>query len=79
MGMHSGCWTLNTSECPNVVVASSLSDILEATGDLPRRFYLTAKACAGVLRRAAKRRKTLPAPLRAALEAGAAPASTMAP
>jgi len=34
----------------------SLSDILE-TGDLPQRFFLSAKACAGILRRAEKRGK----------------------
>ena len=67
-----GCLTLNTSESHNGAVVSSLSDILEI-GDLPPQYYLSRKACAGVLRRAAKRRKTLPAPLRAALEAGVAP------
>jgi hypothetical protein len=37
----------------------SLSDILE-TGDVPRRFYLSARACRGILRRAEKRGKELP-------------------
>jgi site-specific DNA-cytosine methylase len=45
-----------------------LSDILE-TGDVPRRFYLSAKACAGILRRAEKRGKVLPAALEAAITA----------
>jgi hypothetical protein len=45
----------------------SLSDILE-TGDVPQRYYLSAKACAGILRRAAKRDKELPAQLQRALE-----------
>ena len=45
----------------------SLSDILE-TGDVPRRFYLSAKACKGILRRAEKRGKDLPSALRCALE-----------
>jgi hypothetical protein len=45
----------------------SLSDILE-TGDVPQRFYLSPKACAGILRRAAKRDKELPAQLQRALE-----------
>ena len=79
IGIAGGFLTLNTSESRNGAVVCSLLDILEKTGDLPSQFYLTAKACAGILRRAAKRRKTLPAPLRAALEAGVAPASTMAP
>ena len=46
------CWTLNTSECPSAAVASSLSDILE-TGDVPQRYYLSARACEGILRRVA--------------------------
>jgi hypothetical protein len=44
----------------------SLSDILE-TGDVPQRYYLTAKACRGILRRAEKRGKSLPPSLAAAL------------
>jgi hypothetical protein len=46
----------------------SLLDILE-TGDLLRRFFLTPKACAGILRRAVGRGKTLPPPLQRALQA----------
>jgi hypothetical protein len=45
-----------------------LSDTLE-TGDVPQRFYLSATACRGILRRAAKRGKTLPVSLQAALQA----------
>lgn len=67
------CLTLNTSEhasslgpSRNGDVVCSLSDILE-TGDLPPRYYLSAKACAGILRRAEKRGKTIPEPLRSAL------------
>jgi hypothetical protein len=45
-----------------------LSDVLE-TGPLPQRFYLSQKACAGILRRAEKRGKELPPMLREALEA----------
>jgi hypothetical protein len=60
------CWTLSSSECPSDAVASSLSDILE-TGGVPQRYFLSAKACAGILRRAAKRGKQLPAILFAAL------------
>ena len=68
MGSRTAFSTLGTSECPNVAVESFLSDILEI-GDLPPRFYLSVKACAGILRRAEKRGKALPATLRAALEA----------
>jgi len=46
----------------------SLSAILE-TGDVPQRLYLSGKACAGILRRAAKRGRELPEALRQALEA----------
>ena len=60
-------WTLSSSECPSAAVASSLSDILE-TGAVPRRYFLSAKACAGILRRAAKRARALPPLLRMALE-----------
>jgi len=57
---------LNTTECPNAVVASYLSQILQET--VPERFYLSAKACRGILRRAEKRGKELPPMLKAALE-----------
>lgn len=68
------CLTLNTREAPSIRGLSlkdegvcSLSDILE-TGDVPQRYYLTPKACQGILRRAEKRGKELPALLKAALE-----------
>ena len=57
MGSPTGCLTLNTSEhatsmelSRNDVAASSLSRILE-TGAVPQRYFLTPKACAGILRR----------------------------
>lgn len=65
--MPTGLLTLNTSEYPKDGAASSLLDILE-TGVLPRRFYLSATACKGILRRAEKRGKDLPMTLRRALE-----------
>jgi hypothetical protein len=61
-------WTLSTSEYPSDGVASSLSDVLE-TGELPQRFFLSGRACRGILRRAEKRGKTLPPPLAHALMA----------
>ena len=74
MGSPTECWTLNTSEFNHTLVpfhsddaVCSLSDILE-TGDVPQRYYLSAKACAGILRRAEKRERELPRLLRRALE-----------
>ena len=68
MGGATECLTLSSSECPSDAVASSLSGILEI-GDLPPRYFLSRRACEGILRRAAKRGRALPAPLRQALEA----------
>ena len=75
MGGPTECLTLNTSEhaasptlSPSAAAVCSLSDILE-TGDVPRRFFLTAKACQGILRRAEKRGKELPEALSLALRA----------
>lgn len=70
MGSPGVCWTLNGSEFPNAAAACSLSDILE--DQVPRRYWLSGRAAAGILRRAGKRGRTLPRPLRRALEAVAA-------
>ena len=70
MGSPTECWTLNISEWPSAAVVCSLSDILE-TGDVPQRYFLSAKACEGILRRAEKRGKRLPDALKRALEQGA--------
>ena len=53
-------------ECPSAAVESRLSQILEDTP--PRKYYLSAKACAGILRRAKHRGKELPPELKSALE-----------
>jgi hypothetical protein len=53
-------------ESPRDVVESHLSQILEENA--PPRFYLSEKACQGILRRAEKRGKELPEILRIALE-----------
>jgi hypothetical protein len=58
--------TLNTSESRSDAADAYLSDILEI-GDLPRRYFLSRKACAGILRRAERRGKELPPALKAAL------------
>ena len=57
--------TLNTSECPNDVVESSLSQILLDT--VPSKYYLSQTACKGILRRANGRGKALPRELNEAL------------
>jgi hypothetical protein len=48
-----------------------LAAVLE-TGDIPQRYYLTAQAASGILRRARNREKKLPPLLEQALEAQAA-------
>lgn len=76
---HGECWTLNLPEFPDVSrspflnedVVCSLSDILEI-GDVPQRYYLSREACLGLLRRAEKRGKQLPALLEEVLKHQAA-------
>jgi len=70
-------WTALDGLSLNDAGVCSLSDILE-TGDVPQRFYLSAKACAGIIRRADKRGKELPPQLARALQAvaGLEPTST---
>jgi hypothetical protein len=67
MGSPTESLTLSTLEFHSAAAACSLSDILE-TGDLPQRFFLSATACKGILRRAAKRGRMLPPSLQTALE-----------
>jgi hypothetical protein len=76
MGSPTGFLTLSTSEWNHTLAPSlsddgacSLSDILEAPGSVPRRYFLSARACRGILRRAEKRGRELPKGLRVALEA----------
>ncbi len=57
---------LNTSECPKDAVESSLSLILQAI--VPSKYYLSRKACLGILRRAEERGKPLPPQLELALK-----------
>ena len=52
---------------PNDAGVCGLSDILEA-GPIPRKYYLSPRACLGILRRAAKRGKALPPALHSVLE-----------
>jgi hypothetical protein len=57
---------LNTGEFPSVDVESTLSSILEE--NVPEKYYLSARACEGILRRAERRGKQLPQMLKEALE-----------
>ena len=65
--------TLNTGVSPREEKESSLSQILQ--DDPPDKYYLTRKACLGILRRAFERGKELPRKLNRALEiqSGVAP------
>jgi DNA (cytosine-5)-methyltransferase 1 len=67
-----GYWTPSISAWPSGADASScsLAEVLER-GTVPTRYFLSAKAAAGILRRAEVRGKTLPPTLRMALEATA--------
>ena len=58
--------TLNTGVSPRAERGSSLWQILEPHPH--RKYFLSRKACLGILRRARKRGKVLPAPLHLALE-----------
>jgi hypothetical protein len=62
MGSPTAFLTLNTSAFHSAAAVCSLSDVLE-TGDLPQRYFLSATACKGILRRSVKRGKVLPAQL----------------
>jgi hypothetical protein len=62
------CWMRNGSEYRKGGAASSLSEILE-TGPVDPRYFLSGKACSGILRRAEKRGKELPPALSEALMA----------
>ena len=65
---HGASSMLNTGESPNAAVESFLSRILQPMTDVPEKYYLSAKACLGILRRAQERGKELPEELRIALE-----------
>ena len=57
--------TLNIGEYPREESVSTLSEVLEAI--VPKKYYLSATACAGILRRAERRGKELPPLLKEAL------------
>ena len=62
---HGECLMRDFGESPNEEEGSGLSQILEA--NVPLKYYLSAKACEGVLRRAKKRGKILDEILETAL------------
>lgn len=62
---HGDSLTLNIGEFPSVENASLLSWILQV--DVPKKYYLSAKACRGILIRASRRGKALPDLLKTAL------------
>lgn len=58
-------WTLNGMESLRDAEESFLSQILEDT--VPEKYFLSERACLGILRRSLKRGKTLPEVLQTAL------------
>src|SRR5262249_40399856 len=64
------CWTRDILEWRSGAVECSLSAVLES--EVPSRFFLSPRAAKGILRRAEKRGRSLPATLLQALEALAA-------
>jgi hypothetical protein len=66
-GGPTGRLTLNGLESPKDAVVCSLSHTLE-TGAVQQRYFLSAKACSGILRRAERRGRKLPERLAQALE-----------
>ncbi len=58
-------WIRSSSEFPNAAVESSLLEVLEKTSN--PRYFLSSKACEGILRRANRRGKVLPKALHDAL------------
>ena len=65
----------NTQVWPNDASVCSLSQVL-VRGSIPKSYYLSSTACAGILRRAETRGKTLPEPLLRALMAAVSPEPT---
>jgi hypothetical protein len=60
-------WTASLVPFRNDESVCSLSDILQEPRDVPQQYYLSPKACAGILRRAERRGKALPPMLAEAL------------
>ena len=67
MGSLGGVLTLNSTASRKDVVESSLSDILQEIQDVPEKYYLSQRACQGIIARANRRGKALPKALSQAL------------
>jgi len=67
MACAGGYLTLSMPEYHSDAAVCSLSDILET--DVPRKYYLSARAARGILRRAEKRGRELPELLTESLQA----------
>ena len=65
MASPGGYSTLSISEWPSAAAVCSLSEVLET--DVAPKYFLSAKACSGILRRAERRGKALPEVLQQAL------------
>ncbi len=65
MASPGGFSTLSISESHSAGAACSLSEVLET--DAPQKYFLSPKACRGILRRAELRGRSLPAHLHQAL------------
>ena len=55
------CLTLKTSESPKDAKESLLSEVLETF--VPRKYYLTPRACQGIIKRVERTGKTIPTDL----------------
>ena len=64
--LHGGCLMRSIGEFPKEENASTLSQILQV--NVPEKYYLSQRACQGILQRASARGKELPEILKAALE-----------
>lgn len=69
-------WLRGVGESFSLPCLVNLSQVLE-TGPVHPRYFLSAKACEGILRRAAKRGKDLPPALKDALESVVASHATL--
>jgi len=76
MGGPTEFLTLSSTEWPSAAVVCLLSDTLEADGPHLQPYFLSAKACAGILRRAERKGKDLLPRLERALRAQADSAQT---
>ena len=57
-----------TSSFPKEGEGYGLSQILQKSTDVPKKYFLSAKACLGIINRSERRNKTLPPILKKALE-----------